>query len=100
MQDAHDSYSVPLLVLERQVPFIREDYQTVVEIIAGSTKSRSFRKICYQAFQSVDIKQGLAELAFGFAGDIVIARFFSGGLWVLEVWELESGAWKAQLDQE
>ena len=26
-------------------------------------------------------------------GDIVIARFFSGGLWVIEVWAKESGSW-------
>ena len=26
-------------------------------------------------------------------GDVVIARFFSGGLWVLEVWTLENGRW-------
>ena len=26
-------------------------------------------------------------------GDVVIARFFSGGLWVLEVWTRETGAW-------
>ena len=26
-------------------------------------------------------------------GDLVIARFFSGGLWVLEVWSRESGTW-------
>jgi hypothetical protein len=24
-------------------------------------------------------------------GDVVVARFFSGGLWVLEVWTLETG---------
>ena len=26
-------------------------------------------------------------------GDIVIARFFSSGLWVIEVWSKESGQW-------
>ena len=26
-------------------------------------------------------------------GDLVIARFFSGGFWVLEVWTRESGTW-------
>ncbi len=26
-------------------------------------------------------------------GDVVVARFFSGGLWVLEVWTLEQGRW-------
>lgn len=32
-------------------------------------------------------------------GDIVIARFFSGGLWVIEVWAKESGAWKVLTSQ-
>ena len=32
-------------------------------------------------------------------GDIVIARFFSGGLWVLEVWTRESGAWMVLTSQ-
>lgn len=26
-------------------------------------------------------------------GDLAIARFFSGGLWVIEVWRKESGNW-------
>ena len=26
-------------------------------------------------------------------GDLVIARFFSGGFWVLEVWTREGGTW-------
>ena len=26
-------------------------------------------------------------------GDIAITRFFSGGLWVIEVWAKESGSW-------
>ncbi len=26
-------------------------------------------------------------------GDVVVARFFSGGLWVLEVWTRETGSW-------
>src|ERR1051325_1792191 len=32
-------------------------------------------------------------------GDIVLARFFSGGLWVLEVWSRESGAWMVLTSQ-
>lgn len=32
-------------------------------------------------------------------GDVVLARFFSGGLWVLEVWTRESGAWVVVLSQ-
>jgi hypothetical protein len=32
-------------------------------------------------------------------GDVVIARFFSGGLWVLEVWTRESGAWMVLTSQ-
>ncbi len=32
-------------------------------------------------------------------GNIVIARFFSGGLWVLEVWTRESGTWKVLTTQ-
>jgi len=31
--------------------------------------------------------------------DVVIARFFSGGLWVLEVWTRESGAWMVLTSQ-
>jgi hypothetical protein len=33
------------------------------------------------------------------AGDIVLARFFSGGLWVLEVWTLENGRWMVLTSQ-
>ena len=32
-------------------------------------------------------------------GDVVIARFFSGGLWVLEVWIRESGTWMVLTSQ-
>ena len=32
-------------------------------------------------------------------GDLVIARFFSGGLWVLEVWTRETGAWTVLTSQ-
>ena len=32
-------------------------------------------------------------------GDMVVARFFSGGLWVLEIWVRESGTWKVQMSQ-
>ena len=32
-------------------------------------------------------------------GDVVVARFFSGGLWVLEVWTRETGAWMVLMSQ-
>ena len=32
-------------------------------------------------------------------GDVVIARFFSGGLWVLEVWTRETGEWMVLTSQ-
>ena len=32
-------------------------------------------------------------------GDVVIARFFSGGLWVLEVWTRETGSWMVLMSQ-
>ena len=32
-------------------------------------------------------------------GDVVIARFFSGGFWVLEVWTRETGAWMVLMSQ-
>jgi hypothetical protein len=32
-------------------------------------------------------------------GDVVLARFFGGGLWVLEVWKLEQGHWMVQTSQ-
>lgn len=32
-------------------------------------------------------------------GDVVIARFFSGGLWVLEVWTHETGSWMVLMTQ-
>lgn len=32
-------------------------------------------------------------------GDVVIARFFSGGLWVLEVWTHETGTWMVLMTQ-
>jgi hypothetical protein len=32
-------------------------------------------------------------------GDLVAARFFSGGLWVLEVWTRESGTWMVLMSQ-
>jgi len=32
-------------------------------------------------------------------GDVVVARFFSGGLWVLEVWTRETGTWMVVTSQ-
>jgi len=32
-------------------------------------------------------------------GDIVVTRFFSGGLWVLEVWKRVDGAWASVMSQ-
>ncbi len=32
-------------------------------------------------------------------GDVVVARFFSGGLWVLEVWTHETGTWMVLMTQ-
>jgi hypothetical protein len=32
-------------------------------------------------------------------GDVVLARFFSGGLWVLEAWTLEQGRWMVLTSQ-
>lgn len=32
-------------------------------------------------------------------GELVIARFFSGGLWVLEVWSRETGTWTVLMSQ-
>jgi len=32
-------------------------------------------------------------------GDVVAARFFSGGLWVLEVWTHETGTWMVLMSQ-
>ena len=32
-------------------------------------------------------------------GEVVIARFFSGGLWVLEVWTRETGTWMVLMSQ-
>jgi hypothetical protein len=32
-------------------------------------------------------------------GDLVIARFFSGGFWVLEVWTREGGTWMVLTSQ-
>jgi hypothetical protein len=32
-------------------------------------------------------------------GDVVAARFFSGGLWVLEVWGREAGSWTVLMSQ-
>jgi hypothetical protein len=32
-------------------------------------------------------------------GELVVARFFSGGLWVLEVWTRETGAWMVLMSQ-
>jgi hypothetical protein len=32
-------------------------------------------------------------------GDLVVARFFSGGLWVLEVWARETGTWMVLMSQ-
>ena len=32
-------------------------------------------------------------------GDLVVARYFSGGLWVLEVWTRETGTWMVLMSQ-
>jgi hypothetical protein len=32
-------------------------------------------------------------------GDLVLARFFSGGFWVLEVWTWETGTWMVLMSQ-
>jgi hypothetical protein len=32
-------------------------------------------------------------------GEVVVARFFSGGLWVLEVWTRETGTWMVLMSQ-
>lgn len=32
-------------------------------------------------------------------GDLVLARFFSGGLWVLEIWTREAGTWVVLMSQ-
>ena len=32
-------------------------------------------------------------------GDLVVARFFSGGFWVLEVWSRETGSWMVLMSQ-
>ncbi len=32
-------------------------------------------------------------------GDLVVARFFSSGLWVLEVWTRETGTWMVLMSQ-
>jgi hypothetical protein len=32
-------------------------------------------------------------------GDLVLARFFSGGFWVLEVWTRETGTWTVLMSQ-
>ncbi len=32
-------------------------------------------------------------------GDLVVARFFSGGFWVLEVWTRETGRWMVLMSQ-
>ena len=32
-------------------------------------------------------------------GDLVVARFFSGGLWVLEVWTRQAGIWMVVMSQ-
>lgn len=32
-------------------------------------------------------------------GDVVVTRFFSGGLWVLEVWKRVDGAWASAMSQ-
>lgn len=36
---------------------------------------------------------------FEVQGDIVVTRFFSGGLWVVEVWKLVNGAWVSVMSQ-
>jgi hypothetical protein len=32
-------------------------------------------------------------------GDLVLARFYSGGFWVLEVWTRETGTWTVLMSQ-
>ena len=32
-------------------------------------------------------------------GDLAVARFYSGGLWVVEIWVRESGAWMVLMSQ-
>ena len=32
-------------------------------------------------------------------GEVVLARFFSGGFWVLEVWTRETGTWTVLMSQ-
>ena len=32
-------------------------------------------------------------------GDLVVARFFSGGLWVVEVWKRLDGRWMVEMSQ-
>jgi hypothetical protein len=32
-------------------------------------------------------------------GDLVVTRFFSGGLWVMEVWKRTDGAWATVMTQ-
>ena len=32
-------------------------------------------------------------------GEVVVARFYSGGLWVLEVWTRETGTWAVVMSQ-
>jgi hypothetical protein len=32
-------------------------------------------------------------------GDLVVARFFSGGLWVLEAWRREADTWTVVMSQ-
>ena len=36
---------------------------------------------------------------FEVQGDVVVTRFFSGGLWVLEVWKRMDGAWASVMSQ-
>ncbi|MBA2962166.1 MULTISPECIES: nuclear transport factor 2 family protein [Ramlibacter] len=36
---------------------------------------------------------------FEIQGDVVVTRFFSGGLWVVEVWKRVDGAWASVMSQ-
>ena len=36
---------------------------------------------------------------FEIQGDVVVTRFFSGGLWVMEVWKRVDGTWASVMSQ-
>lgn len=36
---------------------------------------------------------------FEIHGDVVVTRFFSGGLWVVEIWKRTDGAWVSVMSQ-